>query len=192
MPLSVTKASAEDQEDVLPENGRLYECTVLYPLSLSQKEEQDLRKNIEMFFTEVGGQQVAFDVWGRRGLAYAIGGAHEGNFVVYHYHLDPAHVREVDRQIRILPGVLRHLLIKLPEGYSIVRYSQLFEIWQEEQKTSVVRERITKEEHLKKRVIERASKRTVSEKPDRSKGGLTAQALTKGIEKIISDEDIHL
>ena len=193
MPLNVTKNSAEDrEEDLLQEDRRLYECTLLYPLHLSQKDEQDLRKNVEMLFAEVGGKQVAFDTWGRRGLAYPIGGVREGNVVVYHYNLDPAHVREVDRQIRILPGVLRHLLIKLPEGHVIIRYSQLFETWQEERKNNVTQELIKKEENLKKRVIERASKRTVSEKPARSTGGLKAEALTEGIEKIISDEDIHL
>lgn len=192
MPLNVAKTSAEHQEEDLAREMHLYECAVLYALHLSQTEEQDLKNNIETLFTEMGGEVVAFDVWGRRGLAYPIGGMREGNFVVYHYNLKPAHVREVDRQIRILPGVLRHLLIKLPEGHTVIRYSQLFETWQEDRKNRDAQEFIKKEEKLKKRVIERASKRTVSEKPVRAKGALTEKAFTEGIEKIISDEDILL
>lgn len=191
MPSQVAQSSTDLREEDLEDVHRLYECAVLYPLHLSQKEEQELLKNIETLFAESGGEKIAFDTWGRRGLAYPIRGANEGNIVVYHYHLDPCRVREVDRQIRILPKVLRHLLIKLPEGHKIVRYSEMFETWQEERKTGEAQERINKEEKLKKRVIERVSKRPLAQ-PERSTGILTEKALTEGIEKIISDEDIHL
>lgn len=179
------------EEELLSSDRRLYECAVLYPL-LSPQEEKELLKNIEALFGESGGEKGDSDAWGRRGLAYPIKGMREGNFIIYHYHLDPAHVREIDRQLRILPGVLRHLLITLPEGHTMVRYSQMFESWKEEQKTHAAEERSNKEEKLKKRVIDRVSKRIIAEKPKSPPGVLTEAALKEGIEKIISDEDINL
>lgn len=193
MPVSVgLPAVTDEKEDLIEESRRLYECAVLYPLHLSQKDENEFFKSVEAFFAEAGGEQVAKDMWGRRGLAYPIGGVREGNVAVYHYRISPTNVREIDRQIRILPGVLRHLIVALPDGHAIVRYSQLFEAWREDEKNREVQERVKKEEKLRKRVIERVAKRAVPEKAARSDVPLAEEALKEGIEKIISDEDIRL
>lgn len=182
-----------DSELLADTPPRLYECTVLYATCVSQKEEQDLRNSIDAIFAETGAKQVAVDVWGRRGLAYPIGGVREANVVVYHHEMNPAHVREVDRQVRILPGILRHLLISLPDGHTIIRYSQVFQAWQEERDREIVQARVTKEEQLKQRVIERTAHRTLPEKKIRKVSTpIAKEALTEGIEKIISDADLHL
>ena len=67
------------------EDTRVYELCVLYPHPLSQKEEQDLLKEIEALFTEAGATQLHKDLWGRRGLAYKINVYEQGSYVLYYY-----------------------------------------------------------------------------------------------------------
>src|SRR5438874_124716 len=101
------------------EDVRIYECCILYPYPLGQKEEAELLKEIEGLFADAGGKLVMKDAWGRRGLAYPIGGAVEGNYIVYYYELDPLKVKEIDGALRIMKNVDRHLLVKPPKNYQI-------------------------------------------------------------------------
>ena len=103
-------------DNTIETDDRVYECCVLLPFPLSQKEEKDTLQEIEGYFEEAGAKQMAKDVWGRRGLAYAIEGRAEGTFVVYHYEMDPSKVKEINEQLKISTTVLRHLLIKPPKG----------------------------------------------------------------------------
>ena len=177
------------------EDTRLYECAVLYPYPFSQKEESDLLKQVEELFAEAGAKQVAKDLWGRRGLAYRIGGFDEGNFAIYHWDMDPAKVKEVDQQLKILKGVLRHMIVKPPEGYHIVKFSEEYVKWQERAKVEEEDRAREKEERLKKRMVEKA-KRT-SAKPEAPRkaapaGEAKSKDFTTQIDKLISTDQIDL
>jgi small subunit ribosomal protein S6 len=177
------------------EELRIYECAVLYRHPLSQKEEQQVLKEVEGLFEEAGGTLVAKDLWGRRGLAYPIGGLTEGNFVIYHYEVDPAKVKEIDRTLRITPGVLRHLLIKPPKGYQIVKYSGEYEKWLKERESAGAMAEKRKEEELTRQVIERAKRKAkVKEEkaPEKAAAPVEGEKLTQEIEKLISEEGIDL
>jgi ribosomal protein S6 len=181
-----------EEQDLEP---RLYECCILYPNGLSQKDEQELLNGIEELFSEVGAKLVAKDLWGRRGLAYKIKGATEGRFVVYHYEIDPARVQEIDHALRIQKNALRHLLVKPPKHYTIVKFSELYEKWLKEREAAEearVQEReekrmeeITRKEKLK---VQRAEKKKVVEV---EKKPLKGEELTEQIEKLIADESIE-
>ncbi|MFH0770859.1 MAG: 30S ribosomal protein S6 [Candidatus Peregrinibacteria bacterium] len=178
------------------EEGRIYELCVLYPYPLQQKEEQDVLKAIEHIFSEAGAVQITKDIWGRRGLAYAIKGSTEGCFVVYHYEVDPTKIREIDEAIRITPNVLRHLLIKPPKGYQVVAYSEQFNEWQKQKGEADIRLEKAKEEKLQKAVAEKAKrqlKRTEEKKVQEApKTAHFEGELDKEIEKLISDDQINL
>ena len=117
------------------EDTRIYEWCILYPYPMNQKEEAQLLKEIDELFSEAGAKLVAKDAWGRRGLAYSIKGSTEGTFVVYYFEMDPAKVKEVDSQLRIMRGVLRHLFVKPPKHYQIVQYAAKYEQWLKERET---------------------------------------------------------
>jgi len=181
------------------EDTVIYEFCVLYPANLSQKEEQTLLKGIEEIFAEAEGKQIAKDAWGRRGLAYPIKKQTEGNFLVLYYELDPQKLKEVDRQLRILPNVLRHLMVKPPKGYELVKYSEAFEQWQKDQVTAVETKRKDEETKLQRKVVEKAkreAKRTEVKKAEVKKketpSTLEEADLSKKLDELISDDTLGL
>lgn len=180
------------------EEARIYEICILYPHPLNQKEEQDFFKEVEEVFQEAGAKQVAKDVWGRRGLAYPIGGHSEGAYVVYHYEMDPAKVKGVDETLRITPNVLRHIVVKPPKGYEVSKFSEKYEEWLKERETAEETRRKKKEEALQKKVADRAKRKvkkveeTKKEAPVPKKTSADEQELSEQLEKIISDEDLDI
>lgn len=174
------------------EDNRIYEWCILYPYPINQKEEQDLIKEIEALFAEVGATQIAKDPWGRRGLAYPIKGSTEGCFLVYHYEMDPAKVKEVDTQLRIMKGVLRHMFVKPPKNYHIVKYSEAYEQWLKNRETQEQTKERETEERVKEQVARKA-KRAAKIQTERKKTVAPAapveeEVITEQIDKLISDD----
>lgn len=66
---------------------------------------------------DFGGEIVFEDVWGLRSLAYNIRKQEQGFYAVMDVNLDPTHIKELERMLRLEPEVLRHLLMKLPAVY---------------------------------------------------------------------------
>lgn len=181
-------------------DSRLYECAVLYPYSLTQKEEQDIVREIEGLFAEAGAKLVAKDAWGRRGVAYAIKGFKEVNVIIYHYDLDPAKVRELDQQLRIHKGVLRHLFVKPPKGYQILKWSELYEKWMKERESVEqirARERETKlQEQVARKAQQKAKDAVIERKKTKpaeaAAAPLREDLLTEKLEKLISDDTLDI
>jgi small subunit ribosomal protein S6 len=176
------------------EDTRIYEYCVLYPFPLNQKEEQEVLKSVEDLFTEAEAKVILKDVWGRRGLAYPIKGFREGSFVVYYLDMDPSKVKEIDGQLKIMKGVLRHLVVKPPKHYKIVPYAGRFEEWKLEAKAEGERKALEKEEKLKKQVIEKAKRQTKKpdEKPKADRPAAPKADIGKKLDQLISDDSIEL
>lgn len=182
----------ETSEDV-----RVYEFCVLYPANLSQKEESALQKDIENTIEEQGGKQVAKDVWGKRGLAYRIKGHDEGIYIVYHYELEPSKILEIDESLRITPNLLRHIVVKPPKGYEIVKFSESYSTWLKERETEEERKKKEKEARLAKQVADKAKrqvkraakavKEETAEKPETDK-----KKISEELDKLISDDDLDI
>ncbi len=187
-------------DDTTVTDDCVYECCVLLPFPLSQKEEKDTLKEIEGYFEEAGAKQMAKDVWGRRGLAYPIGGREEGSFVVYHYEMDPSKVKEIDEQMKISTTILRHLIIKPPKGYQIAKYSEEYETWLKERKTFSEQKEEEKEEKIKRKVAEKAkrqAKKVEEEKKAKAptvpeKSAIEEDKLSEELEKLISDDELDI
>ena len=181
------------------EDTRVYELTVLIPYPMNQKEEATLLKDIQGLLDEAGATIIDQDIWGRRGLAYTISGYDEGNYIVYYLDMDPAKLKEFDEALRIQSGVLRHLIIKPPKGYQIVKYSEEYETWlKERESVEDVRKR-EKEEALQKRVAEkakrqakRAAKEKAEAKTEEKAAPVQTEKLEEELEKIISDDELDL
>lgn len=177
------------------EDVRIYEVTILSPPNMHQKEEQQMTKEIEEVFAEAEAKFIEKDAWGKRGLAYRIGGHNEGNFIVYYFEIDPSRLREVDEALRIVPNVLRHLIVKPPKGYQIVKFSEEYEKWLKHRETDAERRKREKEEVLQKKVAEKAkrqAKRVEEQKKDATEPAtpIEEEKLTKELEKIISDDEL--
>ncbi len=177
------------------EDVRVYEFAVMYQPDLDQKAESNLLKEVEGLFDEAKGKQLFKDAWSKRGLAYKIRGFEEAKFVIYYYEMDPANLRELDKQLRLLKGILRHLVVIPPKGYEAVSYEAKYQDWLKNRETVAdVRER-KKEEKLKQTVTaqaKRATKRAEAKTKEEVKQPLQLQELDKQLDKLISDDDLKL
>lgn len=179
------------------EDTRIYECCVLYPTTLSQKDEQQVVKDVEGFFSEVGAKLVEKDVWGRRGLAYPIKGLMEGKFIVYYFEMDPLKVKEVDQALRIHKSVMRHMFVKPPKKYQVLKYSAVYEEWLRTRETVDQKQEREREEKLNEQVARKAklqAKKVVEKKKPSmdAKPAMQDDVLTEKLEKLISDDSLDM
>ncbi len=174
---------------------RLYEIAVLYPYPMNQKEESDLLKGIKAIFDEAGAKEIFKDVWGRRGLAYKIGGFDEGNFIIFYMEMDPSKLKELDEALRILKGMLRHMIVKPPKNYVITSYADGEKKWKETHRLEGERKSQEREDKKLKQVVDKARRSTKvaeAKKPDVEAKPMTGEALTQELDKLISDKDLEL
>lgn len=57
------------------------------------------------------GQVTKIDRWGRRKLAYEIGGQRDGYYVFMQADIEPSALPEIERNLKITPSILRYLII---------------------------------------------------------------------------------
>ncbi|MFH1443865.1 MAG: 30S ribosomal protein S6 [Candidatus Peregrinibacteria bacterium] len=176
------------------EDTAIYEFCVLYPSNLSQKEEQTLLKGIDEIFAEAEAKELVRDAWGRRGLAYPIKKQTDGNFIVIYFEMDPSKIREVDGHLRILPNMLRHLIVRPPKDYEVTKFSERFEQWLKDRETAVETKQKEEEKRLQRKVVEKAKrdvKRTEAKKKEPT-STLEEADLNKKLDELISDDTLGL
>jgi ribosomal protein S6 len=174
---------------------RLYEIAVLYPYPMNQKEEAELLKGVQAIFDEAGAKEIYKDVWGRRGLAYKIGGFDEGTFIIFYLEMDPSKLKELDEALRILKGMLRHMIVKPPKHYQIASYADAEKKWKETSRLEDQRKVTEREEKKLKQVVDKAkrsSKAAESRKVEVEAKPMTEADLSKQLDKLISDKDLEL
>jgi hypothetical protein len=111
--------------------------------------------------------------------------------------MDPSKLKEIDEALRIIPNVLRHIVIKPPKGYQVIKFSEEYEKWLKNRETDVDKKKREKEEALQKQVAERAkrqAKRATEQKKDTEETAapIEKEKLTKELDKIISDDELDL
>ena len=88
-----------------------YEVAVLYhpdlEVDLSKAEER-----VKKIITDNGGKVTAADNWGKRKLAYNIGGNEHAVYVFYTVELPPEAVAKVESMMNIATEVIRFLVTK--------------------------------------------------------------------------------
>ena len=91
---------------------RRYEVMVILDPSL---DERTVSPSLDQFLTVVrndGGTVEKVDVWGRRRLAYDIDKKSEGIYAVIDLSAEPATVKELDRQMYLIDGILRTQVLR--------------------------------------------------------------------------------
>ncbi len=175
------------------EDVRIYEYCILYPYPMGQKEEAALLKEIDGMFAEAGAKEITRDKWSRRGLAYPIKGSTEGSYLILHVEMDPSKVKELDQQLRIHKGVLRHLMTIPPKGYQVVQYSAKYEQWVKERESIGEQRAREKEEKVRDAVAKKAqrkAKMVAAEKKDVPRAKMAEGDLTQKIDKLVSDDSL--
>lgn len=89
---------------------RKYELICIIQPDLDETAFKGAVERVQGWVTEAGGSVDKTEVWGRRRLAYPIRKQREGQYVLMNVTLDPASTSELERNIRFLESVLRHML----------------------------------------------------------------------------------
>lgn len=95
--------------------------TILNPKQ-TDKEIEKLLKELKQTLTENDYTVVDEDIWGMRDLAYAIRGNTRGYYVVLNFTGEPAGLPEVQKDLTLMPGVIRFMATKVPDDYVLMRY----------------------------------------------------------------------
>ena len=94
---------------------RQYELVYLVSPEVGEDGVGALHAQVEEIVTGLGGQIENTDNWGRRRLAYEIGKHKDGTYVVELVNGPPEVVHELDRRLKVMDTVLRHLVVRVDE-----------------------------------------------------------------------------
>ncbi len=89
---------------------RKYELVCIIQPELDETAFKVVIERVSSWIAEAGGSVDKVDVWGRRRLAYPIRKQKEGQYVLMNVSLDPQSTSELERNLRYLEPVLRHML----------------------------------------------------------------------------------
>ncbi|MCR4428788.1 MAG: 30S ribosomal protein S6 [Caldiserica bacterium] len=95
---------------------RQYETCFILRSSLSPEETEKVMEKIQSLITESGGEILKRDSWGKRRLAYTIEKEKEGQYFFLQFKENPAALMEFKRQLKLMPEVLRFMVLKLEDG----------------------------------------------------------------------------
>jgi len=89
---------------------RKYELVCIVQPDLDETAFRGAIERVQGWITESGGSVDKVDVWGRRRLAYPIRKQRDGQYVLLNVTLDPKSTSDLERNIRFLETILRHML----------------------------------------------------------------------------------
>jgi small subunit ribosomal protein S6 len=95
--------------------SRQYELVYIVRPEASEQEVADLHTQIEQNIQRYNGTLDKTENWGRRKLAYEIGHHREGIYVVETITGSGELMKEIDRRLRVLDAVIRHLTVRVDE-----------------------------------------------------------------------------
>ncbi len=94
---------------------RNYELAFIVRPDLEEEALAEIREKISGLITSRGGQVTAVDLWGRRRLAYPIADQLEGQYIIMRFELDPLHLPDLERMMKLDSRIIRRLLIRTDE-----------------------------------------------------------------------------
>ena len=97
-------------------NGqRQYELVYVLSPQASEQDVTDLHAQIEGTIARFNATLARTENWGRRKLAYEIGGHKEGTYVLEVIEGGGEVMKEIDRRLKVNEQVLRHLVVRVDE-----------------------------------------------------------------------------
>ena len=95
--------------------NRQYELVYIVTPEASDEQIAELHTQIEQIVQRFNGTFDKTENWGRRKLAYEIGHHREGTYVVETITGSGELMKEIDRRLRVLDQVIRHLVVRVDE-----------------------------------------------------------------------------
>ena len=100
--------------------NRKYELVYVVSPVASDDQVSELHTQIEGVVQRMGGQIERTDNWGRRKLAYEISHQKEGTYVLEVINGSGDLMKELDRRLKVLDYVIRHLVVRVDEDEQVV------------------------------------------------------------------------
>jgi len=95
---------------------RQYELVYIAAPDSTEEQLAELQQQVVTVADRFGGTLERTEPWGRRRLAYEINRHREGVYVLDVLNGPSDMVAELDRRLRVLDGVMRHLIIRVDEA----------------------------------------------------------------------------
>jgi small subunit ribosomal protein S6 len=89
---------------------RNYELLIVIQPDLDETAVTEINNKITGWITDANGNVEKTDIWGKRRLAYQIRKQREGQYVLFQFSVSPTFTIELERNIRFLEPVMRHMV----------------------------------------------------------------------------------
>ena len=89
-----------------------YELLFIIDNSAADEAKEAIIAKMSQLVTDNGGSVEKVDKWGAKKLAYPINFKEDGYYVLMNFECEPALVAEMERQLRIIDQVMRHMVVK--------------------------------------------------------------------------------
>ena len=100
-------------------NTRQYELVYIALPDSTEEVLADLHQQVATVVERFGGTIDRTEPWGRRRLAYDINNQREGTYVLEVISGPAAMTAELDRRLRVLDVVMRHLIVRVDEELAV-------------------------------------------------------------------------
>jgi len=89
-----------------------YELCYIVPIKYLEDELQKAKETINGLVRKYNGIATSENDLGKQRLAYPIKQVHQGTYVVVEFDMDGENRNKLDAELKIMPEVLRHLIVK--------------------------------------------------------------------------------
>ena len=103
---------------------RQYELVYIVSPDASEQTITDLHTQVEQIVQRFNGTLDKTENWGRRKLAYEIGHHKEGVYVLQVINGSGDLMKELDRRLKVIDLVIRHLIVRVDEEKKVVERTQ--------------------------------------------------------------------
>ncbi len=101
--------------DITVLETRNYELMFIVSPELDDEAVDNVMQRAKRYFELAETQVRSFKSWGMRRLAYPIQDKREGRYFVVQFSAESSVINELDRNLRLVEGILRHLITRIED-----------------------------------------------------------------------------
>ena len=105
-------------------SDRQYELVYILPPDTTEQQVAELHTQVEAVVLRMNGKIEKTENWGRKRLAYEIGHNKEGVYVLEVINGSGELMKELDRRLRVMDLVIRHMVVRVDEEKKVVDRTQ--------------------------------------------------------------------
>jgi len=103
---------------------RQYELVYILPPDTTEQQATELHGQLEAVVSRMNGSFDRTENWGRKRLAYEIAHNKEGVYVLEVINGSGELMKELDRRLRVMDQVIRHMIVRVDEEKKVVDRTQ--------------------------------------------------------------------